>query len=243
MIKIAICDDNQNELFQLNETLISYQNTKHDSLKINIDTYHNGLDLIDALARSIKYDLIFLDIMMPLSNGIEIAKEIRKYDKTIRIVFLTSSPDYALESYDVKAYSYILKANIPDKIYQLMNDFLEESNLLSSDFFIIKTKNGIVKIYYNNIEYIEVSGRKVYVHMSTNSYHEIFSTLNHLEAQLLVFENFIKVHRSYIVNLNYIKKLYEKEIITINNIRIPVSKTNYSDVKKRYLNYSFNKEV
>lgn len=243
MIKIAICDDNQDELFQLNETLISYQNTKHDSLKINIDTYNNGLDLIDALSRGIKYDLIFLDIMMPLSNGIEIAKEIRKYDKTIRIVFLTSSPDYALESYDVKAYSYILKTKIPDKIYQLMNDFLEESNLLSSDFFIIKTKNGIVKIYYNNIEYIEVSGRKVYVHMSTNSYHEIFSTLNHIEAQLLVFENFIKVHRSYIVNLNYIKKLYEKEIITINNIRIPVSKTNYSDVKKRYLNYSFNKEV
>ena len=78
MIKIAICDDDLNNIIYLRDILNEHIKTKNSIFEISINTYTNGLDLIDSL-RSINYNLIFLDIIMPLINGIDVAHEIRKY--------------------------------------------------------------------------------------------------------------------------------------------------------------------
>lgn len=238
MIKIAICDDDLNNIIYLRDILNEHIKTKNSIFEISINTYTNGLDLIDSL-RSINYNLIFLDIIMPLINGIDVAHEIRKYNKMTKIVFLSSSPDFALESYDVRAFSYILKGSSPEKITAILDELILENETSANSFFITKTKNGITKIYYNTIEYVEVNGKTVTIYLINQEHHQLFSTLSEVESSLLFLENFCKVHRSYLVNLDYVKKIHEKELQTINNNNIPISKNHYSSVKKEYLSYSF----
>ena len=107
MIKIAICDDNKDELTNMVQLIKLYQEAKY--LNFEYTAFQNGLDLISDLERKKKYDLYCLDIIMPVFTGIEVAKEIRDYDKNAPIIFFTSSTEFALESYSVNAINYVLK--------------------------------------------------------------------------------------------------------------------------------------
>lgn len=106
MLKIAICDDSPLFLEQTRSAVLKWSDENQISTKLYI--YENGDELI-ATNMAEPFHIILLDILMPLLNGMDTARELRQYDKTVKIIFLTSSPEFALESYDVKAYSYLLK--------------------------------------------------------------------------------------------------------------------------------------
>lgn len=106
MLKIAVCDDSP--LFL--ELAIKFINkwSEERQFPVSISSYNNGDDLLAANAEE-RMDIIFLDIIMPLLNGMDTARELRQTDKAVKIIFLTSSPEFALESYEVKAQGYVLK--------------------------------------------------------------------------------------------------------------------------------------
>lgn len=101
MLHIAVCDDSFN--FLQKETQLIEQWSRQSGVPTQIYSFDNGEDLI-AKIHTVRMDIIFLDIIMPLQNGIEIAKEIRRHDNAAKIVFLTSSGEFALESYGVKSF-------------------------------------------------------------------------------------------------------------------------------------------
>jgi len=103
MIRIAVCDDEP--FFQ--DNILELIKNSPKSIEYSTDCFDNGDSLIKAHTKT-PYDIIFLDIVMPLFNGLEAAKEIREQDKNVKIVFLTTSTDYAVESYTVKATNYLL---------------------------------------------------------------------------------------------------------------------------------------
>ena len=95
-MKIAICDDSVQELERMKSVLNDF--AKSSDYNITYDCFENGIDLMSRITSGTTYDLIFLDIVMPMANGIEIGKEIHKRNKVTQIVFLTISPEYALDS-------------------------------------------------------------------------------------------------------------------------------------------------
>lgn len=119
MLKIAVCDDSP--LFL--ELAIKFINkwSEERQFPVSISSYNNGDDLLAANADE-RMDIIFLDIIMPLLNGMDTARELRQTDKAVKIIFLTSSPEFALESYEVKAQGYVLKPIV----YEQLKDMLDE---------------------------------------------------------------------------------------------------------------------
>ena len=111
-MKIAICDDDRQELSHILSLLDSYQAQQH--VTFTICPFHDSRKLADTLSET-QYNLYLLDIIMPEITGMELAKEIRSFDKAADIIFLTTSPEYAVESYTVKATNYLMKPIVPDR--------------------------------------------------------------------------------------------------------------------------------
>ena len=239
MIKIAICDDDKLETKELIDIIKDYRNENISQWSIEYKVYENGVDLVADIGKGIRFDLIILDIIMPLENGIDIAKEIRTFDQTVKIIFLTSSPEFAIDSYSVGAFYYLLKPPVPEKLSEILNRAISEINYISDDSFLVNAKTGLSKIYLHNIEFVEIIGRNLIYHLKSGKNVEVKGTLEDLEKKLLSYDCFIKPHRSYILNMDSINTITNKEVSTASGIKIPISRKNYTDLKKAFIEYSF----
>ena len=139
MIKIAVCDDSPEFIPSLAQTLQSWG--EKCSLKLKIDLFDNGDDLLSALSR-VDYDIIFLDIIMPMLSGIDTCAEIRKENRDIPIVFLSVSSEFGVDAFRVKANNYLLKPIDPDRLFEVMNDLLRAMDD-RDNFLIAKTASMI----------------------------------------------------------------------------------------------------
>ena len=235
MIRIAICDDEQ--IFR---SSVSTLLEKYDKLESYVaDCFDNGDSLIDAHAKS-PYDIIFLDVVMPLFNGIEIAKEIRRQDKNVKIVFLTSSSDYAVESYSVKASNYLLKPVAEEKFYNCLAELLEEfSQELPS--ILVKSFSTTHHVMLNQIEYIEAQNRYSILYLLDGESIRTPKQLYALEDELTLENGFYKCHRSYIINLHHVNSYSGSEIKMRSGSVIPLSRSYNSNFKETYFQIVFRK--
>ena len=122
MIKIAFCDDDMEVLHQMNELLDRYRVERNED--ITYAAFQSPFELLTEIEKGIRPDILFLDVVMPGQNGMDVAKEIRQYDTNMKIIFLTSSPEFAVESYSVGAYFYQLKPIWEESFFWLMDAVL-----------------------------------------------------------------------------------------------------------------------
>ncbi len=239
-MKIAACDDDLIFLQELSNYLDQYNEINNKDIEYQI--FSNPLELIAQLEKGINYDAILLDIFMPGINGIECARDIRIYDNFVKIVYLTSSPDFAIESYTVRAYYYLLKPLEKDKLFMVLNQLEEEADATRNDIFVFKSKTGIVKLSLSKLEYCEMINRKVILYTSDGREYECGLKMNELEEKLTPFEMFIRPHRSFLVNMDYINELTSHNIIMECGESIPVPKEKYTQIKNIYMEYIFSSE-
>jgi DNA-binding LytR/AlgR family response regulator len=199
---------------------------------------------LDVLEKE-QVDLMFVDINMPDLNGLEFVKSLSQ--KPL-LIFTTAYSEYALEGFKVDALDYLLKpfsfaefskaASKARTQFELMQKGPEklESN---DDYLFIKSEYKLVRINLNDIQYIE--GMKEYVRIHLTGQKPVMTLLSMklLEAKL-PDQNFMRVHRSYIVNLDKITTVERLRIIFNDKVRIPVSE-NYKDKFQLYLNKNFMK--
>lgn len=238
MTKIAICDDSSEELEMLYSLLNLYRSEKLPNLQIQ--TFHSGFSLLDALECGERFDVILLDIIMPGENGMNIARKIRKNNSEIKIIFLTSSPEYAVESYEVKADNYLLKPVPKEKFFSAIDNCLETLDEKQDSGFIIHTgANGYTRILYCKLMYGEAMRKSVNLHLTDHTVISSVMTFTELTNILDASPDFIKPHRSYIVNMHHIKNVTKTEIIMTNGDLIPIPKNHYTEVSKIFLNFAF----
>ena len=232
MIRVAICDD---EKIFLNDYVKIIDNIKKlYSYNIEIFEFKSGEELLKfSSINKMKFDIIFLDIIMDKMNGIETAKKIREFDTKTEIIFLTSSKDYALEGYEVKAYNYIIKGSecVKDKIYETIRELYSKDD----DFIVIHNQSGIEKIEINKIVYIESNGRKI-IFNTTEFKYETYEKLDNIYNKIKN-RGFIKTHRSYIINRAFIKKIESRDIITTTEDIIPISRGRLGEVRLSFIKY------
>ena len=240
MITLAICDDDHHDLIHISNLVNQYKIDR--KLSFDMDIFFSPLDLLNSMEKT-QYDILLLDILMPGFNGISTAKEARMLQSDTNIIFLTSSPEYAIDSYSVGAYYYFLKPCTALQVYPVLDKLF--STLLQSDHFLcIQSPSKIVKIPYSKLELIEVQNKVLYFYLSDGNCIEIPGTLSKYESILLKHEEFIKVHRSYIVNMGFVSELRSHDLITFSNHTIPISRLLYSKIKNSYINHIFlEKEI
>lgn len=220
MLRIAVCDDDKAFLAATKGMLENW--SADASMQTQIDCFDNGDELIHR-SKSEKYDIIFLDICMPLLNGMDTAKEIREMDKTVKIVFLTTSPEFALQSYSVKAADYCIKPITYQRIKEVMDD-CTASNRQEPESLTLKTVGGYQKIYLHDIEYIEAQNKRVYFFLKSGRTVEVIQPLYTFETGLSDSKGFFKCHRSYLVYLPNVDYFNSTEIKTKSGRRIPIAR-------------------
>lgn len=240
MIKIAFCDDDMEVLHQMNELLDRYRVERNED--ITYAAFQSPFELLTEIEKGIRPDILFLDVVMPGQNGMDVAKEIRQYDTNMKIIFLTSSPEFAVESYSVGAYFYQLKPIWEESFFRLMDAVLAECEKKKKNSLILRSKDGITRIDLQQLEYCEVLGRKLLFHLENGAVLESAGSLDDLAGQLMQYSNFFRPHRSFLVNMEYIQNISSRFIKMVNDAVIPIPHGKCSEIKNTYMEYAFNGE-
>lgn len=231
MIHIAICDDLYSEREQLKATLLSIQNIEQ-KWEFDITQYAGGeLLLMDLEEKRYIFDLIILDIYMDGIDGMETARKIREKGINIPIVFLTAFPDFALESYDVNAFGYLLKPVNQDKLTAVLNRLLVSYD---RPRVCIQCDRRRRYLFQDEIMYVESQNHNIYVHLLQGEVLTCGEKLNNLEKML--DERFLRCHQSFLVNMSYIADVTE-DFILKDGTRIPIRIRQHKAIADAYYRF------
>lgn len=227
---IAIIDD---ELIQ-REYLFTILNSWKSSNELNIKMFNNAEAFLFDYEENKDYDILLLDIEMEKLNGIELAQKIRRDNEKVQIIFVTGFSDYISLGYDVSALHYLIKPVSTDKLHHVLNKAI---NILSKkeQNIIIKVDGQNIIIKLNDIIYIESLGHYININTIKKEEFVIKNGINKFMKELN--ENFVIPHRSYIVNLKYVKIITKNSIILDNDKEIPISKNNFEQLNKAFIKY------
>lgn len=229
MLKIAICDDDKMVCSELEKTINLFDKS------IETVIYYSGERLCSSLADKHYYDLIFLDIEMENMNGISVGKEIREKlnNQDIQIVYISSKESYAIELFKVRTLDFLIK---PIKEAEIIRNIKYVRNLLnrSQNFFEYSIDGSRNKIPINKILYFESIGRQLKI-VSVDGCIVTYGKLYQVKSQVCCDE-FVMVHRAFLVNFSFISKYNYAEITMINNDVIPISQQNRKQVRSCFFN-------
>lgn len=231
-MRIAICDDEKNirELIA-NKVAKQYQDA-------NIIFYNSGEELL----LSDEYiDILFLDIQMSGKNGMETARELRKKDKSVIIIFVTAAEEYVFQAFDVGAFHYIVKPINNTKFTEVLHRAIEEWNAKQptkqepEEKYLMINNGGVhIKVTIDDIVYAEVFNRKVVIH-KLNETIEYYGKMSDLEN--VAGESFFRSHRAYLINFRYVEK-YDATTIYLEKGTALMAKQKYPEFVKKYMKYN-----
>lgn len=237
-MKIAIVDDLKTD----SDRLVGFIDAYADQYKLQrgtIDLFSNGESFL-AEFTSGKYDLIFLDIYMDGITGMDTAKRIRQTDHDCRIIFITTSPDFAVESYDVNASFYLLKPIEKDGVFSAL-DRCGLQDAERSRSVEVSTPYGKTELPVHDISYTEYARRQVLVHFKNGQETEVSMSQKDFSALLLQYPWFCDCIKGILVNFEDVEKLLEDRFLLKNGVQIPISRLKYRDVREQFLEYSYSK--
>lgn len=235
MIRIAVCDDSPEFLQQAVNMVERW--SEESGVPAEIYRFDNG-DALLAKNAVTHMDIIFLDIIMPLQSGIDTAKELRQSDKAVKIIFLTSSPEFALDSYEVKAQDYLLKPVTYEKVKETLTEYSHTFEEKPKNI-VLKTAFGYQKLYFHDMEYAEAQNKRVVFYLRTGKTVESAESLHSLEDRLCLNDGFFKCHRSYLVYLPNVDHFSMTEIITKSGRSIPIARGYGKAFKEAYFAFVF----
>lgn len=240
MIRIAFCDDDPTELDRLRGLLDRYRAEREPELEYA--AFRSPLDLLAAMERGARFDLLFLDVLMPGENGINTAEEIRAFDSSVKIIFLTSSAEYAVESYRVGAYFYQLKPVEAGSLFRLLDSALAACAEERTHSFILRCRSGITRVEVRQLEFCEVLHRTLILHLQDGTVLESAGSLDEFHKRLASFAgSFLRPHRSFLINLDRVRSVSARSVTMLSGAEIPLSRGKYGEVKDAFLAHAFRK--
>ncbi|MDR0918487.1 MAG: LytTR family DNA-binding domain-containing protein [Oscillospiraceae bacterium] len=216
MFKLAICDDDTVFSSKFYDTLLTF--FKEQDIEVDIKTFSESSEFI--LSDDI-YDAVFLDIEMPETDGFGVAENLNKKSKDTLIIFTSMHNNFVFKSFEYTPFSFLRKDEINSDLEPLLKRTMKELHKRSY-VFSFNTSEGVVKLNTSEIYYIEVMKNTSIVHTDTQSYYTR-KTLTLIEKELTDF-NFLRSHKSFLVNCSKIYKLEKNNIILDNQKIIPLSR-------------------
>jgi DNA-binding LytR/AlgR family response regulator len=239
MISVAICDDSQYDCLRIQNFIKDY--CQRHAYDINILTFDDGIDLVKhhTYGKPL-FDVIFLDIYMNAMNGIKTARKIREYDPDCKIIFTTSSTEHALKSFEVTPFNYLVKPISKSVFDSAFEKVLRTINKEKQKSLTVKLGSAFQTIYYKDILFIESTAKKLTIHMSNNENLTFVSKLDDIEKQLNDIR-FLRCHKSFLVNMDYVLGLEDYSFKLIDSTVIPVAQRNIASTKNLFYGFIIDK--
>lgn len=236
MLRIGICDDDQEDIERM-EGLAVHFSEEHPETPVQIQSYRSPYELLDDIEKTGGFDLYLLDVIMPHMTGITLARRIRERKERAEILFLTVSREYAVDAFSVKASGYLIK---PVKQLDFDDAVLDCIHRLSPEHnpsLMLKSRSGLQRVPVGELVSVESFNHNQICTLSDGSTLEVSVTLAELMETLKDYPAFVRPHRSYLVNMDFIRRLTSRELLLVNGKRIPVSQSAYGELKNEYFVY------
>lgn len=239
MLRIAICDDDVKELENTYKMVSDFAEEKPE-IDFYIRRFQSVYDMFECIDMGIAFNIYILDIIMPLMNGIDVGAKIREKDENAIIIYLTTSTDYAIKSYSVFAFQYLLKPVKQAELFNFLGKALDKITFETAKSYPVKTKQGVTAVRLNKIMFIEYYNHIMKFNLSDGNV--ITSVImrepfDELILEILKDYRFIKPHVSFVLNLSFVRDIAKKDFVLKNNALIPISKNNYIEIKKQYIDF------
>lgn len=239
MLKIAVCDDDKDSLALLCQLLDEYRACHLPELRYT--PFSSAFGMLSAIECGQQFDVAILDVLMPNTNGIQAAEEIRRKNEGMEIIFVSSSAEFAVDSYSVRAKNYILKPVDRQKFFGAMDQMIATMPADSQRSFWVRDKDGgISRIIPSRLIYCEVIRKDILFHMFDAHTVTCRKSLIELLNDLGENDVFFQPHRSYLVNMDYVQRVTKTELILTGGISIPLSRSKSAQAMEAFINHSFH---
>lgn len=231
-IQVLVCDDDlafADKAAQKIDECLRSEGVNAAITKCSDPGKLTGTDLL-------RFDVMFLDVDMGTVNGIDVARETRKLHGDALIIFLTRFVEFSLEGYEVNAFRYLLKDNFEMRLSAYIKDALKALAQKRDSFvFLVNGEECVVK--YQDIVYLESQLRMMCLHTADQTReNRFYATMEEMENELAP-AGFLRIQKSYLVNMRCIKKLNYNQVLLTDGTTLPVSQKKYAEIKLQYMNW------
>ncbi len=238
-MKIAVIDDRFDDAFIIIKQLQKYFKENHANLACQIFPFQKE-DIFWEQFVPKAYDLIFIDYYLGTSTGLEIARQIRKADSSVILIFVTTTRDFAIDCYKVKASGYLVKPLVYDELFAIMS-LIDYKRLKEQQFIEIINGHEKLKILLQDIIYCDMEGHYAQIHTNSAGIQKSRVSFSYLAEMLTPYPEFLLCYRGCIINLNHIDKATDLTFLMTNGERIPFRKKEKAEILKIYSDYLFDK--
>lgn len=232
MYRFAICDDDPADADYV-VSLIKEWN-REARVPLQTDQYSSAEAFLFAYGEDDAVDLLFLDIEMGAMSGIQLAKELRAVNARLQIVFITGYMEYMDQGYDVEALHYLIKPVTGEKLGAVLDRAMSRLKA-RENALTLSAAGSRVRLPMHEIQYLEVMKNYVTVHAGDGREYSVKRTLNELESEL--DDSFYRIHRSFIVNLRFVRKVTKSEVVLKDGKELPLSRKFYDGLNQAMIRY------
>lgn len=231
MIKFAICDDEPYMAQEIANQLSRYMNGKQIT-SYCVSSFQNGCSLLES---DCNFDIVFLDIQMEHLNGMETAKMLRQRKNHSLLIFVTVLKEYVFDAFEVEAFDYLLKPLDSGHFKRTMDRIIKSLQQRETKNIVVQRGTSCDVILLAEIVYFEVQGRKIYIHQRSGKITDYYDKLDDLAQR--IDGRFFRCHRSYLVNIEYVRGCNAGQVILSQGNKIPVSRLRERDLTQALLRY------
>lgn len=235
MFTIAICDDDMNILVSIKKYIEEF--ARENKISVSIDLFNSGRELLKS---SLKYNIIFLDIILQAENGIEIGNLLKKRNTLAYIIYITNYRQYHEDAHNiVHSFAFLIKPISKTSIYKQLNDVLVYESQNTSTLYIarfITYEQGLTEFNIDDIYFFEYIKKRYVKICSKNGNYHFNEKIGNINIDMSNYDFFMP-HQSFVVNLKYVKDIKNYELLMTNGIKIPLSQKRAVLFKNALNNY------
>lgn len=245
MLKVALCDDEAEQRDVLGRMLTEYAAAR-PALAVKISVFSSGRDLINAVEDTGPFDIYLLDVVMPELSGIGLGVRLRETDSAATIIYLSVSPEYAVDSYAARAFYYLMKPSEPARLFEVLDEAVAAREKHRAACVTVKTQDGLRLVRLDELMFAELSGRTIHYHLSGGEDVEsmtVRGSFQEAAAPLLADPRFFLCGASFAANLFYVTAVEHGHFLMDDGRRVPLSRALYAQARKRWQDYWLDSDI
>ena len=216
MVRIAIVEDDPSDMTQLTECLRRYE--KEQKAAFSVKSFFTPADFLNTYGPG--YDLIFMDIELPLTNGMEVARQLREIDSVVTLVFITNMEQYAVNGYEVEAIDFVVKPINYFRFSSMMRKAMRQIDRRAEKEVLVQSAGNITRLRASQIHYVEIRDHLLIYHTDQGKF-ESWGKISDAEADLAP-HGFVRCSSSHLVNLRHILSVDGNDV-NVAGTKLPIS--------------------
>lgn len=238
MLRFALCDDDPADLTHHRELVERYL-AQRPHLEGRLTAFGSPDELL-CRAGAESFHIYLLDVLMPGGNGVALGKRLREMDKEGVIIFCTSSPDFAVESYEARAFHYLLKPVTEEALFPVLDEAAAQLAARREETVLLRSREAVRKVSADQLVYVELADKRLCYHLTggeTAQSATIRGSFRDAAAELLTHRAFAMCGVSFVVNLEHIAALEHDQLRLKDGGRVPLSRAYREELTSRWLDY------